>query len=340
MIRDLPQSAQDCLMATCFITKSDQAIAMVPEDSRKTLPADSEQFITYYVTHYSNRLPIYSLLSKEASDLLRYAFYENAHARQILDLEGGQNMLTSLRAAISNKTMDYVEFNLWYARWIINIAGLDGHLCPQGSSYLTQPVANGIFALKQELDQLWINPDHPVLTEYMRFRARQLDVKNLYLAALGALMRQYTPIKGHQIQKWFLQLPEDMQKQLLDDFAKRLKDTKATPTFQPPLLLNLLDLGCSVSDTLTLFIQIEAKATKKYLTAIAAGEVLVSTPLSYRDVAFKDKLRPILDYFMTQVKNLPEFEIDSTGNVYVTAQALKQLSSIEEEQERRMQCIA
>ncbi len=92
-IQALRPASRRCLMATCFITKSDQAIAAVPLEQRNALPADSEQFITHMVTKHANVLPICQLLNEEERNLLPYAFYKNAHARHMLDMEGGYNMV-------------------------------------------------------------------------------------------------------------------------------------------------------------------------------------------------------------------------------------------------------
>ncbi len=124
----------------------------------KVLSTDSEQFITDVVTHRASLFPICALLDSDARNLLPSAFYENSHLRHMLDMEGGYNMLDSIKEAIKNKKITREQLDLWFARWIINIAGLDGHVPnSKGSIYLTEPVAKCIFALKAELDQLWNN---------------------------------------------------------------------------------------------------------------------------------------------------------------------------------------
>lgn len=52
-IQALSKASHQALMATCFITKSDQAVKAVPVTRQAELPADSEQFITHMVTHFS-----------------------------------------------------------------------------------------------------------------------------------------------------------------------------------------------------------------------------------------------------------------------------------------------
>jgi hypothetical protein len=326
-IQVLSPASRQALMATCFITKSDQAVKVVPVAQKAELPADSEQFITHMVTHFADVFPICALLNEDERALLPYAFYKNAHARQILDMEGGQNMITSIAEGIRTRAITYEQFNLWFARWIINVAGLDGHINAKGSIYLTQPVADCIFALKLELDQLWGNPEHQVLNQYLTFRATQLNVTNPYVAYFGALMRQYTPSMGREIQAWFFGLSESAQLEHQSEFDKRLKQTKVTPSFKPTVLVNLLGLGCSVSDALTIFTQVESNATEKYLDAVGKGLIPDTTPLSFRNIAFKESLAPILDYYKTY-GSLPVLEIDCGGYLSVTPEALQHQSTI------------
>ena len=326
-VQALAPASRECLMATCFITKSDQAITAVPSDRRHELPADSEQFITHMVTHFANVFPICASLSTEAMALLPYAFYKNSHARQMLDMEGGYNMLANLTQAVSTSTMTSAQYNLWFARWIINIAGLDGHVNPRGSVYLTEPVADCIWALKSELDQLWENPYHPVIDNYLLFRQQQLKVTGTYIAYLGALMRQYSPEKGQEIQAWFNALSEHEQQEKMHVFKTQLEQTKITPTFKPTVLVNLLHLGATVPDALTIFTEIESHAAQVYMSAIADGHILQNKPLSYRNVAFEEFLSPIKAYY-DRNHRLPTFNIDSDGYLNVTTDALQEENTI------------
>lgn len=326
-IQELTLASRECLMATCFITKSDQAIMAVPEKQKSELPADSEQFITHMVTHFPRLFPICALLTEEAINLLPYAFYKNSHARQILDMEGGYNMVSNIVKAIRFGEITYEQYNLWFARWIINIAGLDGHVNHNGSIYLTEPVANCIWALKLELDQLWLNPNHQVIDNYLAFREKQLEVNDVYIAYLGALMRQYSPIKGLEIQTWFESLSVSEQREKILVFKMQLEQTKITPTFKPTVLVNLLQSGCPVRDALTIFSKIESQGMQIYTAAIADGRVSENTPLSYRNLAFKEFLSPIKDYF-DRNHRLPELTINSGGYLIVTTDALQEENTL------------
>ncbi len=240
-IQDLSEASHESLLATCFITKSDEAIKNVPNEQREELPVDSEQFISYMASNFSHVFPICSLITKEAVELLPFAFHQGSHARYMLDMEGGNNMFSSLKQAIGSRTMSYEQYNLWFARWIINIAGLDGHLNCNGSVYLTAPVARGIWALKSGLDQLWLNPNYPVIDDYLAFRQRELQVDNTYVAYLGALMRKYEPTDGVAIQMWFDGLNSEVQREKIQAFNTQLNQITVTPTFKPTV--NLLMSG-------------------------------------------------------------------------------------------------
>lgn len=326
-IQELTPASRNCLMATCFITKSDQAIMEVPVKRRNELPADSELFIAHMVTEFPALFPICALLTQEAIDLLPYAFYKKHHARQMLDMEGGYNMVSNIAEAIGTRKITYEQYNLWFARWIINIAGLDGHVNHRGSIYLTEPVANCIFALKLELDQLWLNPQHQVIDHYLAFREKQLKVNDKYIAYLGALMRQYSPTKGLEIQAWFDNLSNVEQQEARQVFKQQLEQTKVTPTFKPTVLVNLLQLGCSVSDALTIFTKIESNSMQVYTAAIADGRVSQDTPLSFREIASEKSLSPIKNYYDRNHK-LPEITINLGGYLIVTPDALQEEHTI------------
>ncbi len=324
-IQELSLVARKCLMATCFITKSDQAIMEVSVEKRNELPADSEQFITHMVTHHPKLFPICALLDQDSIHLLQYAFYKNTHARQMLDLEGGHNMVSDIAKSIRLRVITYEQYNLWFARWIINVAGLDGHVNHRGSIYLTESVANCIWALKLELDQLWLNPNHLVIDNYLMFRRKQLEVSSVYVAYLGALMRQYHPKNGLEIMAWFENLSEPERQKKINVFQTQLTETKVTPTFKPTVLVSLLELRCSISEALTIFTEIESQAMQVYLNAIVNGHMSRTTPLSYRAVAYKESLLPIKDYY-DRNHCLPEFTINSGGYLSLVTDALQKKS--------------
>lgn len=316
IIQSLSEEAQQCLLASCFITKSRRAENTAKQNwpTDKALSTDSEQFISDIVSHNPAILPICDMLNSEARVLLPFAFYRNAHARHMLDMEGGNNTVASIRAGIQSGEMDKGKFALWFARWILNIAGLDGHVNSRGSVYLTDPVAACMSVLKSELDKLYTDANNEVLFNYLQFRSEQLVVGNIYFAYLGALMRQYSPVTGLQIKDWFEGLPAETQLIRLESFKRQLQDTKVTPTYKPTVLVNLLALKCSVSESLTLFSHIESCAFKEYNLGIAEGTIPASTPLCFRTIAFEESLMPVITAFRAN-GNLPEIAINAKAEI-------------------------
>jgi chloramphenicol O-acetyltransferase len=339
-IKQLSEPARQALKATCCITKSDMARAAVPEARRHELPADSEYFITYLTTHFSSYLPIIADLSEEAIVLLPYAFYQNAHARQMLDMEGGYQMIASIRAGILNGELTKERFDLWFARWIINIAGMDGHVETKGSTYLTRPVAACIDTMKHELDKLPDSPDHLVIAHYLQFRADQLkplaegqagltleEDAGRYIAYCAALMRRYEPEIGAEIQAWFEGLSAEEQSARIASFKAKLEHTRVTPTYMPPLLQNLVRFGCSISEALTLFTQIELKANHMYHHAIQSRAMSPDTPLCYRDLGFKEFLPGLVAHFREHGV-CPDFNINSSGLLSIVESEKKVLAEV------------
>ena len=340
-IKELTPDALKCIEATCFITRStcvEQAVCETTGKKKDELPKDSEQFITFVVTECPDVLPICYMLSPESIQLLKYAYYPDTHARHMLDMEGGNNMLDNIVNGIRGKTLDYNQVNLWLARWIINIAGLNGHVSYKlnekveykGSNYLLASLAECIFALRTELTQLLLDPQNQVINHYLAFRAEQLGFKNTrdnkckYLASLAALMREYTPATGSEIMAWFDNLDENTQTAKLELFQQKLTATTVTPTFQPVIMETLRKMGCTVAETLTLFAEIQSKAMQVYSGTIADKTI----PVCFRDVAYKKELEPIKKYY-DKYNKIPELEIDSNGCVkaIITALELEALMS-------------
>lgn len=299
LIKQLSATELDCLKATCFITKSDRAIMIMAlsENTAGPIPADSEQFITYMTTLYS-------------------------HIRHMLHIEGGNNMVEELSDMIRDNRITDSQYQLWFARWIINIAGLDGHVTHLGSRNLTESVADNMLALKDELDKLWMNPQYPVIDDYLASRAKKLNVSSTYISYLALHMNERNPEKIGEIQTWFVNLAVSDQQDRLRTFQKQLTQTRITPTFKPTILATLRAMGCTIADSLTLFTEIESIALETHSAAVEENRVSANTPLSFRDIAFKDKLVPIKAYYDAH-KRVPELHIDAGGYLSVTQQALQ-----------------
>ncbi|MEI6095911.1 MAG: hypothetical protein WCR08_10750, partial [Gammaproteobacteria bacterium] len=156
-----------------------------------------------------------------------------------------------------------------------------------------------------------------------------------YIAYLAVHMNENTPEKVREIQAWFVQLSPQQQLDKLQIFKTQLTKTKVTPTFKPTVLATLRALGCSISETLTLFTEIEKIAMQTYFSAIKEQRVSPTTPLSFRDIAFKKELVPIKAYYDAH-KKAPELHLDSSGYLTATQHALPNESSLSESRLYRM----
>ncbi len=176
---------------------------------------------------------------------------------------------------------------------------------------------------------------YPVVDRYLASRAEKLKVSSPYIAYLAVHMNENTPEKVREIQAWFVQLSPQQQLDKLQIFQTQLTKTKVTPTFKPTVLATLRALGCSISETLTLFTEIEKIAMQTYFSAIKKQRVSPTTPISFRDIAFKKELVPIKAYYDAH-KKVPELHLDSSGYLTATQHALPNESSLSESRLYRM----
>lgn len=315
---------QAAMKATCFITISDKAKALAKQSAFLFSP-DSEKFVTDVVSQCPQIYPLYTELESEAQQALPYAFLKDSHGRHMLYTEGGNNMFAELQTRIKNKALTKQQYELWFSRWVINIAGFRGHEEPAGSIYLTQNKANCIFALKQELDKLWQDPAYDVLKGYLTIRAEWLGVNNIFLAHVGSLMRLHNKAEGEELQKWFNGLSADVQKSHLEAFYQLRYSTIMTPTYEPAVLDNLKALGCTISEAITIHTQIKLAASRAYFLDIKDGKLANTIPLCFRSMALKDNLIPIIKYCQEK-GSIPYILIDKNGDVRIAEEVQQTLA--------------
>jgi hypothetical protein len=339
LLRFQSVNAQRALLASCFLTISDKAKALA-KDAGATVSFDSEKFLTDTISTCPYIYPIWVELGPEVRRLLPFVFLKDTHARHMLYTEGGNNMFATLRAGISSGTLTPEMFEIWFGRWIINIAGFRGHEEPKGSAYLTQDTARCLLALKGELDKLWKNVEHDVLATYLDLRASWLKVDSPLLAHLGSLMRLQSPEEGLQLQKWYGELPRESREAHESSFQTLRALTKVTPTFEPAVLDNLMALGCSVGEAITIHSKIKMAASRAYCAGIANESINASVPLCFRSIAMKDNLLPILEEFRKSGRIEKNFQIHSNGDVFATepisgsSESFGELKQTEEKQSK------
>lgn len=332
-IKRLSSTAREAVYASGFFVKSKIADDLA-KDAGIQASVDSEIFLTDTITQRPNIYPIYRKLSTEAKNFLSIAFLRDTHLRQMLSAEGGRNMFKVLRELIKSGEITREEYEVWFARWIVNIGGFRGHVNEKGSIYLTQKVANTIFALKESLDKLWENADYDVFSDYLQKRADWLGLggDNLYLAHIAALADLHTKEEGIELQNWFNTFSLKKQNELKEGF-EQFCDCKVTPTYTPGVITTLKDLGCNISERLDIFVQITEAASAAYREAVANEEkerivadeekaienketLFSSIPLCYREVARKDNLIPIIKQYRDSHGSIDqEVKVDKDGLV-------------------------
>lgn len=175
-------------------------------------------------------------------------FPPETNFRHMLYTEGGDQMFATLHKMIQLQYMRRAELDLWFAYWIINIAGFRGHIEQNGSVYLTNSVAIITLHLKSLIDNMLISPQYDVLAEYLEYRANLLGLQELpapqriTLAHLGSLMRLYTPQTGQRLYQAFLRLPSTTQAALIKFFTQDIH-TRPIITYAPALFANAFTLS-------------------------------------------------------------------------------------------------
>lgn len=323
----------EALLASCILTKSNRADKLARERNVVASP-DSEKFMTDTLARCPDIYPAYNELSDEAKDLLPYAFLADSHGRHMLYTEGGDNMFEVLRTLIEGalrnpetRPLAELQYKLWFARWVVNIAGFRGHVHEStGSLYLTERTANDIFALKASLDKLWETPDYDVLGDYLQKRADSLGINSLYLAHIGALTRLHTQEEGSELQAWFDNLPSDLQKMYEEGYEQFRRHVKVTPTYEPAVIDTMKDLGLSIADRLTIYSILINSATKGYSDRIEAGDVSADVPLCYREIARKDNLEIIIDKYRSGDSIEDGITVNEEGVIYFDSALRKSLA--------------
>jgi hypothetical protein len=323
LISSQSTAAKVALEASCFIVMSDKVKSLADAKQAK-YSLDSEKFLTDTIRQCPDIYPIFPLLSHQAQQLLPFVYLSNTHGRHMLYTEGGNNMFAELKERIENQAITDEQYQAWFGRWIINIAGFRGHENPHGSIYLTENTARTVLGLHDELCQLQHNTKHDILGGYLQKRAKELGVDSHYLAHLAASMRLYTVDEGKALQAWFDGLSKAEQIQLEQSYYQKRQTLKTTPTYEVAVMDNLLALHCSIAETLNIHSKIAAAANASYDEGISLGKIDDKTPLCFRDIAFKANLESIVKQYR-ESGNIPTISVNEKGDV-IDAKVAHQLN--------------
>jgi hypothetical protein len=285
----------------------------------------SNDNLTFLVATIRADQNIYPLIKQITSDkerarkLLYILFPPQTNFRHMLYTEGGIGMFKNLRTMIQHQYVNADEINLWYAYWVINIAGFRGHIAQNGSLYLTEPVYQAMTTLKTLIDNMFASPNYNPLIPYLEYRAGLLGFANmpqqekLLLAHLGCLMRLYNVEDGNRLLTGYYLLSRYEKKELLVIFAAQLNDSALiTSTYLPALFGNTMALnGGDIKQTVLLTIPLYIHATKLYNQMQVNGEIKVGVALSFNLSSASKNIRKIINGVdsISKIKIMPDGEV-------------------------------
>lgn len=214
---------------------------------KETDPLD---FLSYTLRDPQDLYPItWDIIKKNtnAKRLFYVLFPPHTNFRHMLYTEGGIGMFNYLRSMIAHGYITHDDLDLWYAFWIVNIAGFRGHVQHKGSLYLTATVADAMGKLKDLVYEMLSNPTYDPLIPYLEYRAKCVGYdhlsrdERLFFAHLACLLRIYNITEGQRLYTSVSKLPISDRYAVMQEFYKGLDNTtQVYATHVPALFGNAL----------------------------------------------------------------------------------------------------
>ncbi len=269
---------------------------------------------------------IFPLTQKYRSDraatkkIFYILFPPQTNFRHMLYTEGGIGMFTYLRSMIQHNYINQDDLDLWYAYWIVNIAGFRGHVTHTGSVYLTETVFQAMTKLKHEIDQMLYIPNHNPLIAYLNYRADLIGLQHasqeqkLLFGHISALLRMYDVSDGKILQKTFNKLSRQQHLQINKFFMQGLQDPlRGTTTYMPAVFANTLQLcNGDKQKTLNLILPVYSRAVAIYNEKIQSGTLEPGLAINFNQFSASHNLRRILALGLRSVRYV---DINVSGEV-------------------------
>lgn len=270
------------------------------------LANDNLEFLATTLRNDADIYPLARSISNEnsaAKKVLYILFPPQTNFRHMLYAEGGVGMFKYLRTMIKHQYISQQEIDLWYAHWIVNIAGFRGHVSQRGSLYLSESVFQSMTFLKSKIDHMLHSPNYDPLIPYLEYRADLLGLNNLpqqqkiTLAHLGAMLRMYNVTDGNALRVAFYALSAQQQKQITDYFNQGLQDNdRPAVTYFPALYSNTLNLvNGDTSSALNIALPIYSNALSLYTKRIRNKELNAGIALNFNKLSASKNIRRIID---------------------------------------------
>ena len=307
-ISRLDEESYETLEAAVIIS----AVTLTPEARKRvsavlkaSYPEDSEKFLSFTAQKAAAIYPLAEqVVQKYKSNGRKFKviYLADSHLRHMMYNEGSVSMYSVLREGLRTNKLSQADLELWYYRWVANIAGFRGHLSSPGSLYLTQNTFMAMNQVKNILDRLRLKTDLNPMAVYLEHRGRWLGLyaltrkkdERLALASLGATLRLFTPSDGRALKQAFRGLSTRDQERWIRHTGKQMAETGfPAPTYGPALFANALDIT-DLAETLEKMMPLFLDAMDEEQRLRSQGKLPRDTPVSFRSLSTADNIRIIL----------------------------------------------
>ncbi len=309
-IKAMNKAHYDVLAAASIISgvsRSPEAIRRATPYLGRAVPPDSVQFLTATAPHADDIYPLaHQVISQypEAKALFKVVFMPDSHLRHMLYNEGSLSMYGYLEQGIRSRQLSRGDVDLWYSYWVVNIAGFRGHLSGPGSLYLDQHTFEAINDLHGLLVSVFEGDTQNLMRLYLKRRAQRLGLntqplsenERLALAALGAMIRLYTPTDGSALVAGFKQLDSHNKALWVSHRLKQLqKQTFPSETYGPAVFANVLK-QVSLAETIKAVIPLYNSVVTEEQRMRQANELPDTVPVSFQALARQESVDRLLQH--------------------------------------------
>lgn len=282
-------------------------------------PLDAVDFLAKVMTQAPRIYPAAAEIleeEKHADEGFR-AMFDTGHFRHMMYVEGGPKMFAKLREKIQDN-FQRKELELWFAYWLIDIAGFRAQTKELGSEYLNDNTYKALITLKSHLDNFFVDPQQEILRFYLNDRAKWLglaesqanssafmprnvlETPRLILARIAAMQRLFTPEEKEGLERGLSCLKEKLGVEnyriLLETLNPLRVTDEPTPTYGPALLANLrADAGGKYEVAIVIGLPIYAKALQEYRKLREENKIDKTLPLNLNGLAAKDNIKALLE---------------------------------------------
>lgn len=308
LIGSMSQESYEVLEAGAIlsaVTLSPAARSKASPVMKEKLPQDSVQFLSVTMAKATEIYPLARHIVRKypsAARKFEIIFLPDSHLRHMMYSEGSLAMYSTLKKGFSDGSLRQSDLDLWYAHWLVNIAGFRGHIDPVGSLYLTQRTFMAMNLVKVSLDKMYLNTKVNPIQIYLQKRSNWLHLSSwtkkpeerLALASLAAMLRLFTPQDGKVLFSCFRKLSGENQQRWIAHVQQQLKVlAEPAPTYAPALFANAIEVA-GVCETIKKVLPLVLDAYRLGEKMRSAGVLGSHTPLSFRELASDVSVKRIL----------------------------------------------